>query len=610
MSDSVATGGASVEDPPKKQAPRVAIIADLNVDPPESDGEGDGEIAAVPDSSARSSNDDLVQVKNSITVKDSEIMEIEDGDQQSQGVSSSREEKVSSLKAGLVHVARKMPKNAHSHFLLGLMYQRLGQPQKAVLAFEKSSEILLQSEEEIRRPEFLSLVQIHHAQCIFQANAGDNSDKELEADELQEILSKLKESVLSDVRQATIWNTLGVILLRTGRMQSAISVLSSLLDVAPDYLDAIANLGIAYLQSGNMELSENCFQNLILKDQNHPAAFINYAAFLLSKHGSIVAGAGANGEEGISQDQLEAANVAKQCLLAAAKAEPKAGLVWLNLANAYSIAGEHQKAKKCLEQAARLEPHHMSTRYAIAVHRIKDAERCQDPNIQLSWAVNEMFSIIKDGDPAVIDLPTAWAGLAMAHKAQHEISAAFETPEKTLSEAKECAVRSLKQAIEVDVDDSIPWHQLGLHDLCTLQFSTSQKFLKAAIARNMQCCYAWSNLGVSIQLSQDPLSAETVYKRALALATPEQAHAILSNMGNLYRQQKEFEHAKKILQKCLEFSPGYAPAYNNLGLVYIAEGQWEEARGCFQKAMEMDQLLDAAKSNLVKTPVVLRDRPL
>lgn len=35
---------------------------------------------------------------------------------------------------GLVHVARKMPKNGHAHFILGLMYQRLGQPQK--VAFE------------------------------------------------------------------------------------------------------------------------------------------------------------------------------------------------------------------------------------------------------------------------------------------------------------------------------------------------------------------------------------------------------------------------------------------------------------------------------------------
>lgn len=88
---------------------------------------------------------------------------------------------------GLVHVARKMTKNMHAHFILGLMYQRMGQPQKvvvwyvhsfdwlyfiilisitlqAILAYEKAAEILLRSEEEIDRPELLSLVQLHHAQ--------------------------------------------------------------------------------------------------------------------------------------------------------------------------------------------------------------------------------------------------------------------------------------------------------------------------------------------------------------------------------------------------------------------------------------------------------------
>lgn len=39
-----------------------------------------------------------------------------------------------------------------------------------------------------------------------------------------------------------------------------------------------------------MELSEKCFQELILKDQNHPAALINYAALLLCKYGSTVVG--------------------------------------------------------------------------------------------------------------------------------------------------------------------------------------------------------------------------------------------------------------------------------------------------------------------------------
>lgn len=89
----------------------------------------------------------------------------------------------------------------------------------------------------------------------------------------------------------------------------------------------------------------------------------------------------------------------------------------------------------------------MSTRYAIAVHRIKDVERTQDSREQLSWAANEMASILKEGDPAIIDLPIAWAGLAMAHRAQHEIASAFGSGQIDLDEADERALYTLKQVM-------------------------------------------------------------------------------------------------------------------------------------------------------------------
>ncbi|XP_077253079.1 tetratricopeptide repeat (TPR)-containing protein [Tasmannia lanceolata] len=619
----------SVDEPSKRHSSKV-VIADLNVDPPESDGE-DCTLIDLPDT-ARRINDEIDQPKSSLIIKDTDYLEGEskkfiklgdcrsrfkgesplepgpdiDADQQCQGVSTSREEKVSSLKAGLIHVTRKMPKNAHAHFILGLMYQRLGQSQKAVLAFEKASEILLQGDEEIGRPEFLSLVQVHHAQCLIQGISGEFSGEELELQELEDILLKLKESVLSDVRQSVVWNTFGLILLKTGRLQSAISVLSSLLGVAPDHLDVLANLGVAYLQSGNLELSAKCFQDLVLKDQNHPAALINYGAFLLCKYGSIVAGAGANASEVACACQVEAANVAKECFTVAAKADPKAGEIWMNLSSAYYLAGDHRSAGKCLEQAAKLEPYRMSTRYAIAVHRIKESERSQDPTEQLSLAANEMASILKEGDSAVIEPRIAWAGFAMVHRAQHEISSAFETGQKDLKEGEERAFYTLKKAIEEDPDDTVQWHQLGLHKLCTLQFKTAQTYLKAAVARCKECSYAWSNLGISLQLCEDQSQAEEVYKRALSLATSQQAHAILSNLGNLYRQQRRFENAKTVLEKSLELCPGYAPAYNNLGLVFVAKGQWEDAKGCFAKALQADPLLDAAKSNMIKAEVVSR----
>lgn len=112
--------------------------------------------------------------------------------------------------------------------------------------------------------------------------------------------------------------------------------------------------------------------------------------------------------------------------------------------------------------------------------------------------------------------------------------------------------------------------------------------------------------GISLQLSGDLAMAEEVYKRALSLATPEQAHTILSNLGNLYRQQQRFEKSKAMFAKSLELCSGYAPAYNNLGLVFVAEGMWEDARCFFGKALEADPLLDAAKSNMMKAEVMSR----
>ncbi|CAK8566220.1 unnamed protein product [Lathyrus sativus] len=599
----------------------------LNVDPPEADDDDSPLLPPPPTEITRLINDENSQDK-SLLFKDTDSNEGEvkklnkpgkyrskpsktdcsidcgvdaDGDQHVQGPPSSREEKVSSMKTGLVHVARKMPKNAHAHFILGLMYQRLNQPQKAVLAYEKAEEILLRPEIEIDRAEFLSLVQIHHAQClIIESSSENSSDKELEPHELEEILSKLKESMQSDIRQAAVWNTLGFILLKTGRVQSAISVLSSLLAITPENYDCLGNLGIAYLQIGNLELSAKCFQELILKDQNHPAALVNYATLLLCKYASVVAGAGANASEGASEEQSTAANVAKECLLAAIKADAKSAHIWANLAYAFSISGDYRSSSKCLEKAAKLEPNCMSTRYAVASHRMKEAERSQDPTELLSCAGNEMASIIRDGDSSLVELPIAWAGLAMVHKAQHEISAAYESEQDGLKEMEERAVSSLKQAITEDPDDVVQWHQLGLHNLCARQFKTSQKFLKAAVARDKGCSYAWSNLGVSLQLSEEQSQAEEVFKRALSLATTQEAHVILSNLGILYRHQKKYQLAKAMFTKSLELKPGYAPAFNNLGLVFVAEGMLEEAKYCFEKALQSDPMLDAAKSNSIK----------
>lgn len=89
----------------------------------------------------------------------------------------------------------------------------------------------------------------------------------------------------------------------------------------------------------------------------------------------------------------------------------------------------------------------MSTRFAIASHRVRDADRSEDPAEQLSFAANEMASILREGDPATIQRQLAWAGLAMVNRAQHEQAASFEDKGVNVKEVEDRAIQTLQQVL-------------------------------------------------------------------------------------------------------------------------------------------------------------------
>lgn len=64
----------------------------------------------------------------------------------------------------------------------------------------------------------------------------------------------------------------------------------------------------------------------------------------------LMSGAGANGGAGASEDQKAPMNVAKECLLAALRSDPKSAHAWVNLANSYYMMGDHRSSSKCLEK--------------------------------------------------------------------------------------------------------------------------------------------------------------------------------------------------------------------------------------------------------------------
>ncbi|MCO5601385.1 hypothetical protein L7F22_055505 [Adiantum nelumboides] len=129
-----------------------------------------------------------------------------------------------------------------------------------------------------------------------------------------------------------------------------------------------------------------------------------------------------------------------------------------------------------------------------------------------------------------------------------------------------------------------------------------------AISLRQTCAALWSNLGISLQLSEELALAEEVYQKALSLVPLSSAHTIFSNLGNLYRQQMRFTDAHAAFQKALSLCPNYAPACNNLGLLLVMEGKLDEAMKMFDRALQSDACLDAAKSNKMKAQALARAR--
>eukprot|EP00250_Pteridium_aquilinum_P007159 c16941_g1_i1 orf=88-2619(+) len=520
-----------------------------------------------------------------------------------------KEENIKGLKAGLIHVAHKMPRNAHAHFVLGLMYQRLEQPAQAASAFQKADEILKKAEEELgqNRAQLLAAVQCHYTMSMLQAKVigkvclGTN----LQSSEIESWVKDLKFAVQTDPCHALVWNTLGLVLFQTGQTQSAISIFRSLLCALPNCLDALANLGVAYLHSGHVADAARCLQLLLEKDGAHPGALLNYGNLLLRQYSSSFAGAGAGGS---NEPEKEAITTAKKFLTAALQLNPKAGHLWASLAAAYSMLSDFRSSTKCLEQASKLEPTRLSTRYAVAMQRVHEAQFSFAAPEQLSWAANEMVSILRVADSTTLQPQIAWVGLARVNRMQHELISAFEGDEVILRETKARAFHTLQQAVEENPHDPMQWQQLGLYTLCTLQFRLAQGFFKMAIAQRQTCGATWSNLGISLQLSEELSLAEEVYQKALSLVPRDKAHSILSNLGNLHRQQGRFTDAHADFEKALEICPNYAPACNNLGLLLVVEGKLDEAIKMFDCALLSDALLDAAKSNKMKAQALARLR--
>jgi tetratricopeptide (TPR) repeat protein/peroxiredoxin len=151
---------------------------------------------------------------------------------------------------------------------------------------------------------------------------------------------------------------------------------------------------------------------------------------------------------------------------------------------------------------------------------------------------------------------------------------------------------------------------------------------------------AWNNLGILSAREGDTTTAIGCFRRALQF---DPAHTIaLLNLGNAFRQSKDWVQAKETLQKALELSPedpevnyglgmvyaqlgdqdhayeylkkalasrpAYPEALNNLGVLYLRTRRTQEAISTFEEAIRVGPSYDQSYLNLARVYTLLGDR--
>jgi tetratricopeptide (TPR) repeat protein len=107
---------------------------------------------------------------------------------------------------------------------------------------------------------------------------------------------------------------------------------------------------------------------------------------------------------------------------------------------------------------------------------------------------------------------------------------------------------------------------------------------------------AWNNLGLLATREGRFSESVELFNRALRIS-PDHLIA-LENLGNAYRQLKQWENARKTLERAVEVGPDDPEAHYSLGMVFAQLDETDRAYDCLERALKLRPTYPEALNNL------------
>ena len=182
-------------------------------------------------------------------------------------------------------------------------------------------------------------------------------------------------------------------------------------------------------------------------------------------------------------------------------------------------------------------------------------------------------------------------------EALYGLGSVYLKQQKT-SEARDCFERTIK--LHASYPDTLPnaWNNLGL--LATREGRTAEAipYFQEALRLSPDHLIALENLGNAYRQQKEWDEARRVLERAVAVG-PQDPEANYS-LGMVFAQLDDSDRAYEYLQRALKFRPVYPEALNNLGVLYLRTQRRDEAVASFEECIRVAPAFDQSYLNLAR----------